>query len=160
MRTDVPETPEFWNRLETELRSHPPRPRRHDFGVPVTVMRTLRTFTRHAVHMSAVVALAVAMVMGSSRPMGDTARVSIASDPQVPAYVAQYGGASTAESAVAQARSNGYEVAVRRIFTPDPSEDGRIVDQFHPGSDTATQARGPILFVIGFTIGQGDRTAD
>ena len=160
MRIDVPETPEFWNRLESELRAKAPQRRRRRFGVPVTAMRALRTLTRHAVHMSAVAGLAVVMIVSWSKPIGDTASVTINTSPELPAYLVQYGASLDVETTVAQARDDGYEVAVRRIFTPDPDEDGRILEERHPGPLTVDNARGPLLFVIGYTIGNGDTTAN
>ena len=160
MRIDVPETPEFWSQLESELRANAPVRKRRRFGVPVTAMRVLRTFTRHAVHMSAVVGLSVVMIVSWSKPIGDTASVTINTAPDLPAYLVQYGASVDAEAAVAQARDDGYEVAVRRIFTPDPDEDGRILQELHPGPVTVDNARGPLLFVIGYTIGNGDTTAN
>jgi hypothetical protein len=160
VRTDVPETPEFWRRIETELRANTPTPRRRRFGVPATAMRTLRTFTRHAVHSAAVVGLAIVMVVTWSKPMGETANVTIGSLPDAPAYLAQYGVSVDAESTVVQAQNRGYEVSVRRIFTPDPSEDGRILEERYPRPTTIRTARGPVLFVIGYTIGTGDANAN
>ena len=160
MRIDVPETPEFWNRLESELRAKAPQRRRQRFGVPVTAMRALRTLTRHAVNMSAVAGLAVVMIVSWSKPIGDTASVTINTAPELPGYLIQYGATLDAETTVAQARDDGYEIAVRRIFTPDPDEDGRILEELHPGPLTVHNARGPLLFVIGYTIGNGDTTAN
>ena len=160
MRTDVPETPDFWNRLESELRSSTPQRRRRRLGVPVTAMRALRTFTSHAVHASAVVGLAVVMIVSWSKPIGDTASVTIGDAPDVPAYLIQYGASIDAETTVARARYDGYEVSVRRIFTPDPEQDGRILEELHPVPITVDNARGPLLFVIGYTIGSGDTTAN
>lgn len=160
MRIDVPETPEFWNRLESELSASGSRRKRRRFGVPATAMRALRTFTRHAVHMSAVVGLAVVLVVSWSKPIGDTASVTINDAPDLPAYLAQYGASADAATTVAQARDDGYEVAVRRLFTPDPDQDGRILVERHPGPLSVDSARGPLLFVIGYTIGSGDATAN
>jgi hypothetical protein len=160
VRTEIPDTPEFWNRLESELRSKTPQRRRLRFGASVTAIRALRTFTRHAVHVSAVAGLAVIMIVSWSRPIGDTASVTINAAPDMPAYLVQYGASSDTQAAVAQARDDGYEVAVRRIFTPDPDEDGRILEERHPGPITADNARGPLLFLIGYTIGDGDTTAN
>lgn len=123
-------------------------------------MRVLRTFTRHAVHMAAVVGLAVVMVVSWSRPIGDTATVTINTAPELPAYLVQYGATLDAEITVAQARDDGYEVAVRRIFTPDPAKDGHILEELHPGTLSVDNARGPLLFVIGYTIGNGSTTAN
>ena len=123
-------------------------------------MRTLRTFTRHAVHVSAVAGLAVVMIVSWSKPVGDTATVTINSAPDLPAYLVQYGAVEDAETAVAQARDDGYEVSVRRIFTPDPEQDGQILEELHPGPVSVDNARGPMLFVIGYTIGSGDTTAN
>lgn len=123
-------------------------------------MRTLRTFTRHAVHMSAVAGLAVVMIVSWSKPIGDTASVTINPAPDLPAYLVQYGVVADAETAVAQARDDGYEVAVRRIFTPDPDQDGQILEELHPGPVSVDNARGPLLFVIGYTIGTDDTTAN
>lgn len=123
-------------------------------------MRTLRAFTRHAVHSAAVVGLAVVMVVTWSKPMGETAHVTIGSLPDAPGYLAQYGASIDAETTVAQARNSGYEVSVRRMFTPDPKEDGRILAELHPGPTTIRSARGPLLFVIGYTIGTGDTNAN
>ena len=160
MRTEAPETPDFWNRLESELRAKAPHRRRRRFGASVTAMRALRTFTRHAVHMSAVVGLAAVMIVSWSKPIGDTASVTINSAPDLPAYLVQYGVPVDAETTVAHARDDGYEVAVRRIFTPDPNEDGQILEELHPGPALVDNARGPLLFVIGYTIGTGDTTAN
>ena len=160
VRIDVPETPEFWDRLESELHARTPHRRRRRFGASSTAMRALRTFTRHAVHMSAVAGLAVVMVVSWSKPIGDTASVTINTSPELPAYLVQYGASVDAATTVAQARDDGYEVAVRRIFTPDPDEDGRILEERHPGPLTVDNARGPLLFVIGYTIGNGDTTAN
>lgn len=160
MRIDVPETPEFWNLLESELRARSPQRKRRRLGVSATAMRALRTFTRHAVHMAAAVGLAVVMIVSWSKPIGDTASVTINAAPELPAYLAQYGAPLDAETTVAQARDYGYEVVVRRIFTPDPDQDGRILDELHPGPVTVDKARGPLLFVIGYTIGSGDTTAN
>lgn len=160
MRTDVPATPEFWNRLESELIANAPHRRHRRFGVPMTAMRALRTFTRHAVHASAVVGLAAVMIVSWSKPIGDTATVTINSAPDLPAYLTQYGVSPDAETTVVKARHDGYEVAVRRIFTPDPDEDGRILEELHPGPLSVDNARGPLLFVIGYTIGTGDTTAN
>jgi hypothetical protein len=123
-------------------------------------MRSLRTFTKHAVHGTAVVGLAVVMVVTWSKPMGETASVSMGSLPDVPGYLVQYGVTVDAETTVAQARDTGYEVSVRRIFTPDPTEDGRILEEQHAGPTTVGNVRGPLLFVIGYTIGTGDKNAN
>ena len=160
MRTDVPETPDFWNRLETELRAAVPQPRRRRFGVPATAMRALRTFTRHAVHMAAIAGLAVVLIVSWSKPIGDTASVTINTAQELPAYLAQYGASVDADAIVAQARDDGYEVAVRRLFTPDPDQDGQILAELHPGELSVDNTRGPLLFVIGYTIGDGDTTAN
>ena len=160
MRTDVPETPEFWNRLESELRAKTPHRRRRRFGVPVTAMRALRTFTRHAMQMSAVAGLAVVVIVSWSKPIGDTASVTINSASDLPAYLVQYGASIDAQTVVAQARDDGYEVAVRKIFTPDPDQDGRILEELHPGPMSVDNARGPLLFLIGYTISNGDTTAN
>ncbi len=160
MRIDVPETPEFWNRLESELRASGSRRKRRRFGVPATAIRALRTFTRHAVHVSTVVGLAVVLVVSWSKPIGDTASVTINDAPDLPAYLAQYGASADAATTVEQARDDGYEVAVRRLFTPDPDQDGRILVERHSGPLSVDGARGPLLFVIGYTIGSGDTTAN
>lgn len=160
MRIDVPETPDFWNRLEMELRANAPQRRRRRFGVPTPAMRALRTFTRHAVHLSAVAGLSVVLIVSWSQPIGDTASVTINSAHAVPAYLIQYGASVDAETIVAQARDDGYEVAVRRIFTPDPDQDGLILEELHPGPRSVDHARGPLLFVIGYTIGDGATTAN
>ncbi|HEY5649812.1 MAG TPA: hypothetical protein VIW46_00080 [Acidimicrobiia bacterium] len=91
---------------------------------------------------------------------GETASVTIGSTPDTPGYLAQYGVSIDAETAVAEARNNGYEVSVRRMFTPDPSEDGRILDERRPGPATVRAERGPVLFVIGYTIGICDTNAN
>jgi hypothetical protein len=100
------------------------------------------------------------MIVSWSKPIGDTASVTINTAPEFPAYLVQYGAMLDAETTVAQARDDGYEVVVRRIFTPDPDQDGRILDELHPGPVTVHEARGPLLFVIGYTIGSGDTTAN
>ena len=100
------------------------------------------------------------MIVSWSKPIGDTATVTINSAPNLPAYLIQYGASPDAETTVAQAKEDGYEVAVRRIFTPDPHENGRILEELHPGPVTVDNARGPLLFVIGYTIGTGDTTAN
>ena len=123
-------------------------------------MRALRAFTRHAVHMSAVVGLAAVLIVSWSQPIGDTASVTINTAPELPAYLAQYGVTVDADAIVAQARDDGYEVAVRRLFTPDPDQDGRILAELHPGELSVDNARGPLLFVIGYTVGNGDTTAN
>jgi hypothetical protein len=160
VRIEVPDTPDFWNRLESELRSSTPHRKRRRLGVPVTAMRALRAFTRHAVHASAVAGLAFVMIVSWSKPIGDTASVTIGAAPDVPGYLVQYGASIDAETTVARARYDGYEVSVRRIFTPHPDEDGRILEERHPGPVTVDHARGPLLFVIGYTIGNGDTTAN
>lgn len=160
MRIDVPETPDFWNRLDAELRARTAHRRRRRSGVPITVMRALRTFTRHAVQASAVVGLAVVMIVSWSKPIGETATVTIASSPDLPAYLSQYGASVDAETAMAHARDAGYEVAVRRVFTADPAQDGRILEELHPGPVSVANARGPVLFVIGYTIGTGGATVN
>jgi hypothetical protein len=126
----------------------------------MTAIRSLRTLTRHAVHMSAVAGLAVVMIVSWSKPIGDTATVTINAAPDMPAYLIQYGASASAETVVAQARDDGYEVAVSRIFTPDPEQNGQILEERHPGPVSVDTARGPLLFVIGYTIGTGDATAN
>jgi hypothetical protein len=123
-------------------------------------MRALRTFTWHAIHASAVAGLSIVMIVSWSKPIGDTASVTINSTHAVPAYLIQYGASIDAETVVAQARDDGYEVAVRRIFTPDPDQDGLILEELHPGPRSVDHARGPLLFVIGYTIGDGATTAN
>lgn len=110
--------------------------------------------------MSAFVGLAVIMIVSWSKPIGDTATVTINSAPDLPAYLVQFGASVDADAAVTQARDDGYEVAVRRIFTSDPDQDGRILEEVHPGPISVDKARGPLLFVIGYTIGSGDTTAN
>lgn len=160
MRIEVPDTPEFWDRLETEIRANVPKPRRRRFGATMTAMRSLRTFTTHAVHIGAVVGLAVVMVVSWSKPIGDTANVTINNQIEVPGYVLQYTSNPVSRSPVERAVDDGYEVAVRRIFSTNPADDGRILSERHPGPITVDKARGPLLFVIGYTIGTGDRTAN
>jgi hypothetical protein len=110
--------------------------------------------------MSAVVGVAVVMIVAWSKPLGDTASVTIGTAPQMQAYLVQYGAQADAQTTVDRARHSGYEVAVRRIFTPHPDEDGRILDELHPGSLAVDNARGPLLFVIGYTIGSGGTQAN
>ena len=160
MRIDVPDTPEFWDRLESEFHAKAPATRRRRFGASMTAMRALRTFTTHAVHTAAVVGLAVVMVVSWSKPIGDTATVTINTQADLPGYVMQYAAAPMSQNPVERAVDNGYEVVVQRIFSTNPADDGRILDERHPGPLTVDKARGPLLFVIGYTIGTGDRTAN
>lgn len=126
-------------------------------------MRALRSLTRHMAHATAMVLLAVVMVTSWSEPTGETANVQI-NTAVTPAYLAQYGAhvvSADAGEIVSRARDDGYEVSVQRLFTTDPTLDGAILAQRHPGPDTFDGARGPMLFVIGYTIGQpGDETAN
>ena len=163
MRTEVPETQRFWSELERELHRRGATKRRRRFGVPVTAMRVLRTLTRHMAHATAIVLLAVVMVTSWSEPTGETANVQI-NTAGTPAYLAQF-GANTVPTRpneiVARAKDDGYEVSVQRLFITDPSLDGQILSRRHPGPVTADGARGPLLFVIGYTIGEpGDELAN
>jgi hypothetical protein len=123
-------------------------------------MRALRSFTTHAVHTAAVVVLAVVMVVSWSKPIGDTATVTINTQLDVPGYVLQYTSNPISRTPVERAVDDGYEVAVQRLFSTNPADDGRILSKRHPGPTTVDKARGPLLFVIGYTIGSGDRTAN
>lgn len=162
MRTEIPETPQYWDGLERALSQRVTQPRRRRFSFPVslTAIRALRTFTRHAVHSLAVVSLAAVMVLTWSEPIGETATVQINAAPDQPAYIAQFSPSTPRPSAVQQARNSGYEVAVQRMFTTDPAMNGRILSQRHPGEVVVDKARGPMLFVIGYTIGDNSILAN
>lgn len=146
---------------DLEIRASAPAPRRSGrLGVPSTAMRALRAFAFHATHVTAVVALATVLMVGWTEPVGETAAVTINTQPEVPGYVMQYGTHVDTATVVERARNDGYEVSIRRIFTPEPRQNGRILDERHPGPITVEDARGPLLFVIGYTIGSGERTAN
>lgn len=153
MRIDTPETPAFWDQLEAELATRASRRHRFRFASRLTALRALRTFTRHAVHSLAVVSLSAVMVMSWTEPTGETAHVEINAMPTTPGYLTQYGVEPDWDSTVLRATENGYEVAVQRLFTTNPSEDGQILVQRHPGPIAAFEARGPMLFVVGYTVG-------
>lgn len=153
MRSECPETPEFWQELEDQLRMRASG-RRFNLRLPVslTALRALKTLNRHLVHSVAVVALAGIMVVGGIEPTGETATVEINLSAPVPGYLAQY-SAGGSISPVDHAKASGYEVAVHRMFTTDPALNGQIIAQRQPGELRFDQARGPVLFVIGYTIG-------
>ena len=153
MRTDVPRTPAFEEMVERRLLERQTRPRlRYLIPVPVTAVRALRSAVRGAAHAGAAAAMAILMVLVLQIPTGDTASVEIGHSTSVAGYVHQYRSTSDPASPIERARNLGYEVSVRRTFVPDPSADGEILSTTRPGPIEPSSVRGPMLFVIGFSV--------
>lgn len=153
MRTETPRTPQFERLLEQELRRHQAKRR---FGrrlpAPVTAIRALRSMARHAAHAAAATALAILMVVTWQLPTGETASVEIGHTPAIHGYVSQY-SSPAGPSPIERARNQGYEVTVLRSFVPDRAAHGEILATRHPGPISPDSVRGPLLFVIGYSIG-------
>lgn len=107
---------------------------------------------RSAAHVAAAASMAILMVLAWQIPTGDTASVQIGYSPSVPGYVNQYSSVGQA-SPIEQARNLGFEVSVRRTFVADASADGEILSATRPGPIDPSSVRGPMLFVIGFSVG-------
>ena len=153
MRTETPPTPEFERLLEQSLRRHQAkRGFHHRLPVPVTAMRALRSMARHVAHAAAATALAILMVMNWQLPTGETASVEIGHTPAIHGYISQY-SIPAGPSPIERARNQGYEVSVLRTFVPDRAAHGEILATRHPGPISTDSARGPLLFVIGYSIG-------
>lgn len=154
MRTETPQTPAFEQMVEQRLLERQTRRRlRYLIPVPVTAVRSLRALARGTAHAGAAAAMAVLMVLIWQIPTGDTASVEVGYSSSVPGYVTQYSSSSDKTSPIERARNLGYEVSVRRIFVLDPSADGEILSTTRPGPIQSGSVRGPMLFVIGYSVG-------
>ena len=162
MRTDIPPTPDFERRMEARLRARQTRRRlRFLLPVPVTAVRALRSVGRHAAQLAATASLALLVVFGWHLPTAETASVEIGYTPEIPGYVAQYATAPIdPPSPIERARDEGYEVSVLRAFVPDRAAHGEIIDTRHPGPTSPDSVRGPMLFVIGYSIGSNGANVD
>lgn len=153
MRTETPRTPEFERLLEQRLRRRQAQRRfHHRLPVPVTAVRALRSMARHAAHTAAAAVLAILMVVSWQLPTSETASVEIGHTPAIHGYISQYSNPAR-PSPIERARNQGYEVTVLRTFVPDRSADGEILATRHPGPISPDSVRGPLLFVIGYSIG-------
>lgn len=124
----------------------------YQLPVAVTAVRALRSMARHAAHAVGATALAVLMVVSWQLPTGETASVAIGRTPETHGYISQH-ASPTGPSPIERARNQGYEVTVLRTFVPDRAAHGEILATRHPGPISPGSARGPLLFVIGYSIG-------
>lgn len=167
MRSDAPSTPRFDTELEANLRreaAHTRRPRR---PVATSALRRLRSISTTAAHAGAAVALSATLLLMSPSTLEREAQLPPIAEPPRAGYLAQYGApaASSLEQTVALAREAGFEVDVVTTFVADRAAHGEILAMHHVNEHVQTvpvakTARGPLLIVVGFVVGEAGTIAD
>lgn len=167
MRSDVPVTTRFTMALEAALLEEARRRRRRRRPFSAMALARLRRFSASAGHVALAFVMSATLLLMSPDTLRPRAELPPVAAPPRAGYLAQYGApvASTATELIAFARESGFEVEVRRTYVADRAADGAVVELRHlvtPVSSVPVDqpARGLLLVVIGFTVGDGDTTAN
>ncbi len=161
----LPDTPAFWHDLETRLRTEAASTRRRPLPVRTTAVRAVRELSRTSLHAALAVGVAAALLLVSPAGVDPEPTLRAEGSTALPGYIGQYATpAELTAGTVRLARERGFEVEIVTTFVADRAEHGRIVRMRHLGTPTEEipddGIRGPILIVIGLTVGEGDTIAD
>jgi len=167
MPTEVPDTPEFTAELAERLMREAGRRRRVRRPFATHALRRLRSVSSTAAHATLAVVLSTTILMMSPSTVHREATLPpIARAPRY-GYLAQFGVPPDQgiDRTVTLARESGFEVEVISTYVPYRGADGEIVEMRHMATPVTTvpveeQPRGPLLIVIGFSVGYGDNTAN
>lgn len=173
MRTDVPDTPDFTAELadrlvwEANRRTRPARRRRNRMPFSTMALRRLRAFSSSAGHVTLALVMSAAVLLMSPSPVHKEAVLPAISPAPRYGYLSQFGvpPENDPTRTITMARESGFEVDVISTYVPDRHADGEIIEMRHMATSVSTvpvdePARGPLLIVIGFSVGYGDNTAD
>ena len=166
MRTDTPATPRFSAELESVLRRQATGRRRRHLPHAASALRRLRSVSAGAAHVGAAVAMSTLLLLLAPATANREIQLPAISEPPRAGYLAQFGaGPVSAERTIAMAREAGFEVDVVTTYVADRASHGQIVGMRHvtvpvtaiPVDDPA---RGPLLIIIGLTVGGSGTTVD
>jgi hypothetical protein len=168
MHTDAPASPRFETDLEAILRREAARKRRVRRPYAPASFRRLRNLSSAASHVGAAVAVSTTLLILSPATLDREVQLPPIAEPPAAGYLAQYGaaGGSTADATIAMAREAGFEVEVITTYVADRAADGQILTMRHLSETVDTlpvhePARGPLLIIIGLTVGDaGGNTAN
>lgn len=162
MRTEVPSTPRFDTELETALRREATRHRRVRLPFATAALGRLRTLSNGAGHLGAAVAVSATLLILSPGTLDRELQLPPISEPPPAGYLAQYGAKpASATATITLAREAGFEVEVKTTFVTDRSVHGAVIGMRHMTAPVNNvpmneSARGPLLIIIGLTIGDPD----
>lgn len=165
MRCEAPATPMFEAELEAVMVDTAAGRRSRRIPIRSGAMRALRTVNESALHVALACGIGATLLLLSpapvhepAPPLGPDLTASL-----TPAYLHQY-GARDVEATIVAARERGYEVQLLTWHVPDLHGQGPMVSIRHAGipvDDVPDRgARGPLLIVVGLTLGNHSSTAD
>lgn len=167
MRSEAPVTPQFNADLEAALRQETARRQRVRRPFAPKALRRLRSVSSIAGHVGAAFTLSAVLMLLSPATFDREAQLPPISQPPIAGYLIQYGAVvvPSVDQTITLARESGFEVEVVRTFVPDRASHGEIVRMQHGSVRVDTvpvtgPARGPLLIIIGFAIGDAGNTAD
>ena len=169
MRSGAPATPTFTEELASRLISEANGRKRTRRPFATAALARLRSVSSSAGHMSLAMVMSVTFLLVSPATLEREIQLPAVAEPPVPGYLAQYGVTSPIrpdpDETITLARESGFEVEVRHTYVPDRNEHGQILEMRHLAHPVTTvptdeSARGPLLIVIGFAVGDDDNTAD
>lgn len=162
MRSDLPSTPQFSAELEAVLQREAARRRRVQRPFATAALRRLRALSNGAGHLGAAVALSTTLLILSPGTIDRELQLPPISEAPPTGYLAQYGARPVSATAtITLAREAGFEVEVRTTFVADRTVHGSVIGMRHmtaPVNNVPMNepARGPLLVIIGLTIGDID----
>lgn len=167
MRSDIPSTPRFTTELEAVLRGKAAQKKRTRRPFATAALRRLRSVSSVAGHTGAAVTLSAVLLLLSPATIEREIELPPVAEPPAAGYLAQYGATSapSAHQTITMAREAGFEVEVITTFVADRAAHGEILGMRHLSAPVATlpateTARGPLLIIIGLSIGESGNTAD
>lgn len=168
MRTEVraPETPTFERTLEDMLRTETIRHRRIRRPYSPVALRRLRGLSSSAGHLGTAVVISTLLLILSPTSLDREAQLPPISEPPVAGYLAQFGVTqATPQQTITMAREAGFEVEVITTFVADRASHGTIVGMRHLAQSVDTvpiqePVRGPLLIIIGLTVGDSGTVAN
>lgn len=167
MSSEIPSTPRFTTELESSLRRQAAlrKPAHRPFAT--AALRRLRSVSSMAGHTGAAVALSAVLLLLSPATIERDIELPPIAEPPTAGYLAQYGATSppSADQTITMAREAGFEVEVVTSFVADRAAHGEILGMRHLSAQvaqlpTAEPARGPLLIILGLSIGEAGTLAD